>query len=126
MPTISLLDLPVEILYYICDNLDTLHTLRSFRHVCKHLYAVINNYNRFKLNIESTSKAEMIFISHLIQPESITSLVFSSQYLNTEQLDLFRSIFNTCRLIRLHSLTLCRTKDSDIQYFFEHIRFFRV
>jgi len=126
MATISLLDLPVELLYCICDHLDILIILRSLRCVCKRLYAVAGTYDRYKLNIASMSMSDLIFISHRILPESITSLIIYSKYTNTNQLEWFRSIFNIRRFTRLHSLTLLNIKDNDVQNFFEHICYFQV
>ncbi len=126
MLTISLLDLPVEILHCICGHLDLLTILRSFRCVCRKLYAVIDTYNDYKLDITSMSMADFKLISHCVQPESIVSLIVCSQYRDTNQLDLLRSIFDIRQFTRLHSLTLLHTDSNDGQNFFEHICFFQV
>lgn len=129
MPTaISLLDLPVEMLHCICDHLDILTILRSFRYVCKQVYNFIKTYNRYKLNIISMSISDLKFISHQIQSESIISLVISCQYKEPHPFDFFRCIFDMGQFTRLHSLILLDIKDydDDARYFFEHICFFQV
>jgi hypothetical protein len=126
MATISLLDLPVELLYGIFDHFDILIILRSLRFVCKKLYAVVATYDRYKLNIASMSMSDLIFISHRILPESIISLTVYSKYTNTNQLEWFQSIFNIRRFTRLHSLTLINIRDNDVQNFFKNICYFQV
>lgn len=126
MAMISLLDLPVELLYGIFDHFDILIILRSLRFVCKKLYAVVATYDRYKLNIASMSMSDLIFISHRILPESIISLTVYSKYTNTNQLEWFQSIFNIRRFTRLHSLTLINIRDNDVQNFFKNICYFQV
>jgi hypothetical protein len=126
MSTISLLDLPVEIVHYICDYLDILVIRRSFRYVCKQLYAIISTYDRYKLNITSMSVSELRSISHLIQPTSIISLILSNEYMSANKFELFRSNFDIRGFIRLHSLTLLYVEDTDTHNFTEYIRLFQV
>jgi hypothetical protein len=128
MSKISLLSLPVEILYLICDYLDIKDILCSFRYVCKQLYAVNHTYNRYKLNMCSMSVSDMKIISHGILPERIISLITHKYYNNNLfdlprfTLDISRFMFNTFRFTKLQSLTLRDVNDTDIQHFFRHIR----
>ena len=55
---LSLLTLPVELLYRIFDELDTKTILLSVRNVCIQLYASANTYNRYHLDPSSISKSE--------------------------------------------------------------------
>ncbi len=128
MSTVTLLSLPVEILYLVCDYLDIKDILCSFRHVCKKLYAVSHTYNRYKLNMCSMSVSDMKIISHRILPERIISLITHKYYnkylfdLPLSTLSISRFMFNTFRFTKIQSLTLRDVSDTDTQYFFKHIR----
>lgn len=126
MSTISLLDLPVEILHLICDHLDTLIILRSIRYVCKRLYAVGNSYNRYKIDISSMPVSVLKYLSSQIRPENIISLTVSTDYWNRDQSTLFRSSFDICRFTQLHLLSLFDVTNNDFQYFFQLIHFSQV
>ena len=49
MCEISLDNLPVELIYRIYDNLDSKTILYNVRNVCKRLYTITNNYNRYTI-----------------------------------------------------------------------------
>ena len=115
MSIISLPDLPVEILHLICDCLDALTIVRSFRYVCKHLHAITDSYNRYTVDITSMSTSALTYLSTQIQPESIISLIFSTDYWSRDQSKLFRSIFDISRFTTLHSLALFDGPDYDRQ-----------
>ncbi|CAF2173055.1 unnamed protein product [Rotaria magnacalcarata] len=103
MTNVSLLDLPVEILHFILDHLDTPTIFRSLRSASRQLYAIANAFDQFELDLSSVVKCHLEFISDLIRTEHITSLIFS--FVNNEgsvNADLILSIFST----RLRSLTL--------------------
>jgi hypothetical protein len=132
MSTITLSSLPIEILYCICDHLDIQDILRSIRRVCRHLYAVSNTYNRYKLNMCSMTASDIKLISHRISPERIISLI-SNKYYDKNQIELPRSIsgtsgsiFDISKFTNLQSLTLVDVNDNDTQKFFEHISFCEV
>ena len=46
---LSLMTLPVEVIYRILDNLDILTILTSLRNVCTRLNDIIDDYHRFKV-----------------------------------------------------------------------------
>ncbi len=132
MSTVTLVSLPVEILYLICDYLDIWDILRSFRRVCKQLYAVSHAYNRYKLDMCSMSASNIKLISHRIPPEHIISLI-SHKYYNKNHFELprsalgtFRSILDISQFTQLQSLTLIDVNDTDTQSFFEHIHLCQV
>ncbi|CAF4505089.1 unnamed protein product [Rotaria socialis] len=107
MTNVSLLDLPVEILHFILDHLDTPTIFRSLRSASRQLYATVNAYDRFELDLSSVAQCHLEFISDLIRTENITSLIFS--FANNEgavNADLVLSIFSTRQFTRLRSLTL--------------------
>lgn len=115
MSTISLIDLPVEILHRICDSLDITIILRALRYVCKRLHAVTHSYHRYKIDIMSISVSTLKFVSGQIQPEKIISLIVSTDYFNRDQRILFPSIFDMHRFTRLHSLTLLDVPNKDFR-----------
>lgn len=49
--SISLHTLPVDIIYYILDNLDELQILLSVSNVCNRLNRVIHTYHRYEVMI---------------------------------------------------------------------------
>ncbi|CAF2144497.1 unnamed protein product [Rotaria magnacalcarata] len=107
MTNVSLLDLPVEILHFILDHLDTPTIFRSLRSASRQLHAIVNAFDRFELDLSSVAKCHLEFISDLIRTENITSLIFS--FANNEEAvnaDLVLSIFSTRQFTRLRSLTL--------------------
>lgn len=123
----SLLNLPVEILHSICDRLDVLTIVGSFRYVCKYLYDVTDSYNRYTINITSISESALTSLSTRIRPESIISLTFSdADYLKRDQSIHFCSVFDISRLTTLHSLALYDGTDNDRQNVFSLILFGQV
>lgn len=126
MSTIVLPDLPVEILHYICNYLDISTILRSLRYVCKRLYAIINTYDRYDLNIDSLSMFDIKLVSRHIQFEDIISLSISRLQANSDKLQILKSIFHARRFTRLNSLNIFNINDSDVQKFFDHIRLCQV
>lgn len=113
----SLLDLPVEVLHLICDRLDILTIVHSVRYICKHLYAVIDSYNRYTIDITSVSTSALQYLSAQIRPESVNSLIFSTDYRNGDQHKLFCSLFDITRFTRLQSLALSDGAFNDRQKF---------
>ena len=121
MSIISLLDLPVEMLHLICDHLDVLTILRSLRYVCKHLHAVIDNYNRYTIDIRSTRISTFRYICAQIQSENIKSVIFSNDYRHMDRISLFFSIFDMSQFTRLHSLILTNVDESNRSKIFQLI-----
>ena len=126
MSTNSLPHLPVEILHIIFDRLDISTVLRSARYVCKHFYAVVDSYSRYKIDITSMSASDIKLLSRQIQPERISSLIVCDHYLNKTEYKMFCSIFDITQFTGLHSLTLLDIQDNDLQQFLELVRFKQV
>ncbi len=104
--TMSLVTLPVEILYRILDHVDMHSILFSFRCVCKQFYTISNSYNRYELDTSSSSSSDIKRIARLIQPDRIISLVFHADSSGENKIDLFFRCFNSNEFVRLFSLTL--------------------
>ena len=49
--TISLLGLPIEVLYRILDQLDPKHILLSVRNVCQRLDTITDTYHPYQVNL---------------------------------------------------------------------------
>jgi hypothetical protein len=62
----SLVTLPVEVIHRILDHIDIHSILISFRYVCKQFYMITNTYNRYELDISSTSLTDLKRIAHFI------------------------------------------------------------
>jgi hypothetical protein len=72
----SLVTLPVEVIYRILDYIDIRLILNTFRYVCKQFYMITNTYNRYELDVSSISLNDIKRIAHFIQSEHIISLSF--------------------------------------------------
>jgi len=108
-PILTLLKLPVELFYCILDRLDTKDILFSFRNVCTHFHTITSTYNRYKIQITSTSsKADIHRMCQIIRPENITSLVLTNTNARetSDQILLFLSLIGVHQLTRLSSLDL--------------------
>ena len=77
MSSVSLLDVPPEILHRIFDHLDTPTLVRSLRCVCNRFYDIVNTYNRFDLDSTLLSKLQFECAIHVIRPVNIVSLIVS-------------------------------------------------
>lgn len=112
--TISLLDLPVEILHRIIDYLDVPTIFLSVSKVCVHLRAISHTYNRYQLNFTSISKSSFHQICHPIEPMNILSLKLSDDNTTPGQIRLFLSLFQMDQFTRLSSLALLGIDDRDL------------
>ncbi len=56
---LSLLTLPVELVYRILDNLDEVTILLSFRNVCTRLNIIVDTYYRYQVNFCIIFKAKL-------------------------------------------------------------------
>ena len=121
MSVVSLNTLPVGILYRIFDNLDGQTILLSLRYVCKRLHTIADTYKWYQLDFSSISKQNFDFICRLIHPENVISLILSDDNETPGQIRLFLSLFHIDQFIRLHSLTLIRVDESDLNEFLKHI-----
>lgn len=107
-------NLPTEILYRIYNELDTETILFSIRCLCKRLYKITNDYNRYRLNFRYVSRSDLRVISRIINPEKIISLKLSNSDETSDQIQLFLSYFHLNQFIRLRSLTLACNYNQDL------------
>ena len=112
--TVSLLNLPVEILHRIVDYLDVSTIFLSVSNVCVYLRAISTTYNRYQLNFTSISKSSFHQICHLIEPMNILSLTLSDDNTTPGQIRLFLSLFHMDQFTRLSSLALLGIDDRDL------------
>ncbi|CAF3599228.1 unnamed protein product [Rotaria sordida] len=110
----SLLTLPVEILYHIIDYLDISTIFLSFSNVCTYLRIISKTYNHYQLDFRSISKTKFHYICQLIQPENILSLTLSDENKTPGEIRLFFSSFNIDQFTRLLSLTLLEIDEDDL------------
>ncbi|CAF1517748.1 unnamed protein product [Rotaria sp. Silwood1] len=115
---VSLLILPPELLYRICDFLDSETLLLSFRNVCIKLYTIANTYNRYKICLRSMSK---INICQLIRPENVVSLDFWARNNTINWIELLLPMFKTYKFTRLHSLSLHMININDLNIILHHV-----
>ncbi|CAF0798936.1 unnamed protein product [Rotaria sp. Silwood1] len=106
--------LPVELLNYILNFLDTHTILLSFRYVCKRFYIISNVYDQYKLNLNLCRKYNFYHFCRIINPLHIISLILSDDDKTPGQISLFLSFFNLKQFIHLHSLTLLEIDDSNL------------
>ena len=122
----SLLTLPIEILHHILDQLDTKDIVLSFRNVCVHFRAITNNYNRYKIQLTSTSlENDIRLICRMIRPENVISCALRSSNgrsdLMTSRIQLFLSLIDIHQLTRLQSLDLFGRDNCDFNELIRHI-----
>ena len=125
-PNASLLTLPIEILYRILDQLDIKDILLSFRNVCVHFRAITNNYNRYKIQLISTSPENDIrLICRMIRPEDVISCALTSTHSKsdhiTSRIELFLSLIDIHQFTRLQSLDLFCKDDCNFNELMRHI-----
>ncbi|CAF1205007.1 unnamed protein product [Adineta steineri] len=111
---LSTLDnLPVELIYYIFDQLDTYTILTSIYNVCTRLNSIIYTYDRFNLNLKTISMNYFHRICSIIRPEQIISLTLSDRNDNIGLVEIFLKKFHLESLKRLQSLTLVNIDDNE-------------
>ncbi|CAF0951201.1 unnamed protein product [Adineta steineri] len=115
---VSLLTLPTELLYRICDFLDTETIILSFRHVCVQLFAVTETYNRYKIHCNSTSTTN---ICRIISPRNIISLNFENEKNINNWIELFLSITDIYQFNRLRSFSIRHINDNNLNIILHHI-----
>ena len=117
---VSLLALPVELIFRISDYLDTRTITFSLRCVCTRLRTVTNTYERFRLDLRSTSKTDFHQICRIIRPEHVISLTLSDDDETSGQIDLFFSLLDIHRFSRLRSLALYAINDDSLEIILHH------
>lgn len=101
----SLVTLPVEIVYRIFDHLNIYSTLISVRRVCRRLYTITDTYDRYELDLSSSTRAQIKLIMSIIRPENVIRLILSDIWYITS-IDFFLSLFHNHDFCRLRSLML--------------------
>jgi hypothetical protein len=76
---LSILTLPIELIYCILDNLDELTILFSARDVCTRLNLIIDTYHRYKVNFIFISLIDFYHLQNIIQCIRDMSAVFENQ-----------------------------------------------
>ena len=115
---ISLLTLPAELLYRICDFLNTETLLCSVRYVSVKLYVIINTYNRYKIFCRSISN---VIISRLILSENVTLLDLGTRNNAINWTEMFLPMFKTFKFTRLGSLSIHQTDDISLGIILRHV-----
>jgi hypothetical protein len=115
MSNAFLIALPVELLYYIFDHLDARTILRSIRGVCQKLYAVVNSYDRYKLDFDfhSIKKSDILFISRVICPNNVRSIILHNHNPFRTQIELFLTHFGNYHFSKLRSLIVHKINDQN-------------
>ncbi|CAF0987696.1 unnamed protein product [Adineta ricciae] len=104
--------LPAEIFYRIFDYLDASTIFFSVRQTCRRCYDLANAYNRYNFDFSSISKSEFACLCRSIEPENVTSLTLADERRYPNQTEIFLSMVDIRRLIRLHTLNLFRIDQS--------------
>ena len=115
---VSLLALPTELLYRVCDFLDAETLLLSFRPVCRHFHGIAKTYNQYEIRCPTDSKVNLC---RLIPPEHVVSLDFWDRTLRTDWVARFLSRFDIHRFTRLRSLSLSKIEMSDLMMILRHV-----
>lgn len=129
--------LPVEILHRIFDHLDASTIIRSIRCVCKHLYAVVNSYDRFQLNftqfnspnslwdlegqMDETRNSDLKAVLRFIQSSKVISLVLSGSETNQNGIKIFLENFSINEFTNLRSLSLSQISNDNVNRILPHV-----
>ncbi|CAF3747472.1 unnamed protein product [Rotaria sp. Silwood1] len=113
--------LPVELFHCILDNLDTKTIIFSVRHVCRLFRSLVNNYDRYVLNLTLVSKRDLILFCRLINPNNVISLTLSNEEQTSNQIDFFISLVRLRQFTRLHSINLLHINESQLNFILEQI-----
>lgn len=114
-------NLPIEILHDIISNLETETILFSLRYVCKRLHSIVNAYNYYDFNFESTSKTKFLHICSIVPFEQVVSLTLSDKDKTRGQIKLFNKLFDINKFVRLRSLTLLHIHTNDLKVFLDFV-----
>jgi hypothetical protein len=118
----SLLELPPELLHWIFDYLDTRTILDSIRPICTELGAIVNTYNKLRLDISSSGIHDLTSIADFIQPNNVISLILAdNNATESSRVTLFFSLFQLDQFNQLQSLTLTEMKGTALDLFFQYI-----
>lgn len=118
----SLNTLPPELIHYIFRYLDAPAIVRSLRGVCKKLYTIVKNYAQFKLNFESISKSDFLFLCNFIEYNNVVSLTLCDNESTPGQIEYFLSFVHISQFTRLRSLTLIEIEDCYLKIILRNTR----
>ncbi|CAF1194965.1 unnamed protein product, partial [Rotaria sordida] len=113
--------LPVEMLHYIFDNLDTQTILYSIRPLSRLFRSVVNTYNRYVLDFNFISKSSYYLICQLIHPQNIISLTLSNNERISDRIDLFILLVDLRQFTGLRSFTLLDIDESRLNFILKRI-----
>ncbi|CAF1223455.1 unnamed protein product [Rotaria sordida] len=90
-PIASFYTLPLELIHYIFGYLDAKTIVRTFRSICKRFYIAVKTYDQFKLDFNSISKSDFLFLCNFIESKNIESLTLSDRDETPGQIEYFLS-----------------------------------
>ncbi len=114
MTSISILNLPPELLHCIFDRCDTYTIFHSIRYVCKLLHQTVNSYKAHTLDFTGDSSYDFKLILRLTPIESVTSLAISDGRKKEGRLAKFISHIGCQKFKNMHSLALYQADYSEL------------
>jgi hypothetical protein len=114
MSSASLTNLPVELIYHLFEYLDLSTILFSFRFVSKRFHHVVNEYDRYQIDLRRISKGEFDRLCFSVRPETIRSLILSNDCSTPHQIQTFLSRFSFDRLTKIRSLKLIKIEENQL------------
>ncbi|CAF1361533.1 unnamed protein product [Adineta ricciae] len=113
--------LPTEILYRICDGLDSETILFSFRRVCKRFHTISKIYDRYRLDLCYFSMSDLRRMEYLIDPKNVTSLTLANEDKSSGLMEYFLDHFSLRTFSRLDSMTFALHHKIDFDRFAKFI-----
>ncbi|CAF4551408.1 unnamed protein product, partial [Rotaria socialis] len=119
----TLLDLPLELFHGIFEHLDTETIAISVRCVCKKLFNIANNYDKFKLSLARIYGSDLVSISRIVEPVNFVSLAIYvySDYHQYGKINLFLSLFKLNSFTQLRSLYFYSTSGDTVELFLQQV-----
>lgn len=118
----SIFQFPTEIFHLIFDYLDPRTIFQSIAPVCEYFDEKVNSYNRLKLRLYAIRQSQWKFLGQRIPPSNVRYISLSvNDKVNPSNVNLFFSLFEFDRFVRLKSLELIQIDGSQLDLFFEHI-----
>lgn len=90
---VSLLTLPVELIFQVFCHLDATTIVRSFRRVCQRFHALVKVYDQFQLDLQSILKCDFHFLCNFLLTNHVVSLILSHGDEIPGQIEYFFSTF---------------------------------
>ncbi len=107
--------LPVELIHCILDCVDIQTIFQSLYGVCRRMNRALGTYNRYKFHFQSISKHDFHLACRFLPHEQVVSLTLSHGNDTPGQIQLFLSLFDLKKFVRLSSLTLHMIEEIDLQ-----------